>query len=700
MRKSLSQKIIKTLFALSGNQCAFPNCTQSLIQESVVVGEICHMEALSKGGSRHSTKDNKTDVNSIENLVLLCSIHHQIIDAHEKEYSVEKLKEIKQSHEEKIKQSHEEKTKQEIPNIQQDFTLAYNIFQKQFENIENILKEIRKSQKEELGIKNKSTNETAISLNKMIFEILQPTPIKDNAILKKFKTISHENVLSAYSHWLESLKLLSADPYLIEIIQGLHDEGVDLIIKFLQSGNKIGLQVKSYGDIEEKTFSQNTKSQITDSKKHGLSKLIIILCADLERTIQATRVRNLMSSIDQMGDDYVQIIQPQYVLPICLCHNENKHPLSFLEKNKIRAEFIQSLSLALSDDTFDAKISVNLTRKIPLKKTKNDHEISIKFKPFSTSDPENPIDKFLKVDKLGEPVTFFSDQISEIISTTPDGKTTTHKSPRLEMWKEKITSGISELHVKNDQKNSIKNLVFYIEKAEENYGIFKTGKESWPWVIELTITGDELELRLQLHLGKSNFKHIAVLHRFMKSLREEGKLILKKKDSTDEREIEINKENVPVSMSEDRLEKIELLEFLQDTLNQRIDYSLDQDDYNFDLIRELKHFLEKKTIEKAPLEFTTSVSKQRAEEMIEEYEKSKLIKKYELIADPMAADIVGQRLSLGKVSISMKNVLILDEIDELKEKVTHLSDQDKIDIRIQSKDDDIYKLLSLPPKIN
>jgi len=39
----------------SGNQCAYPTCTESLVDEfGGYVGNVCHIEAAEKGGQRYN----------------------------------------------------------------------------------------------------------------------------------------------------------------------------------------------------------------------------------------------------------------------------------------------------------------------------------------------------------------------------------------------------------------------------------------------------------------------------------------------------------------------------------------------------------------------------------------------------------------------------------------------------------------------
>lgn len=99
--RNYSISTLKKLFALSGNKCAFPGCSTSIVSDhNMLVGEICHIEAANEGGERFNPNITDKERASFENLILMCSVHHTITN-NESIYTVEKLKEIKHDHEAK-----------------------------------------------------------------------------------------------------------------------------------------------------------------------------------------------------------------------------------------------------------------------------------------------------------------------------------------------------------------------------------------------------------------------------------------------------------------------------------------------------------------------------------------------------------------------------------------------------------------------
>jgi hypothetical protein len=70
-----TQETIKKLFALSGNQCAFPNCIKVIISsKGNVVGQVCHISAADEGGPRFDPAQSNEQRRAFDNLLLMCSL--------------------------------------------------------------------------------------------------------------------------------------------------------------------------------------------------------------------------------------------------------------------------------------------------------------------------------------------------------------------------------------------------------------------------------------------------------------------------------------------------------------------------------------------------------------------------------------------------------------------------------------------------
>ncbi|WP_138431904.1 hypothetical protein [Fodinibius saliphilus] len=90
---------LRELYLKSGNQCAYPNCTNVIIDEDGdFLGEVCHIKAAMPGGERFDPNQTNDERRSFDNLMLMCPIHHTKTNNVE-EFPVHRLKKIKAKHE-------------------------------------------------------------------------------------------------------------------------------------------------------------------------------------------------------------------------------------------------------------------------------------------------------------------------------------------------------------------------------------------------------------------------------------------------------------------------------------------------------------------------------------------------------------------------------------------------------------------------
>lgn len=90
---------IKLLFARSGNRCAFPKCRAPMAVNESLTGEVCHIKGARPGSARYDPGQTDLERHAYANLLLMCPTHHTVIDDDEKTYTVERLWEIKATHE-------------------------------------------------------------------------------------------------------------------------------------------------------------------------------------------------------------------------------------------------------------------------------------------------------------------------------------------------------------------------------------------------------------------------------------------------------------------------------------------------------------------------------------------------------------------------------------------------------------------------
>src|SRR5271165_3219032 len=107
--RKYSEKTIKQLFGLCGNQCAYPGCTNEIIvgetqySDEEVVGHICHIYAVADNGPRGKPDLTEEEKNSFANLILLCGHHHPKVDKQWQTYPADMLIGWKKEHEAKAK---------------------------------------------------------------------------------------------------------------------------------------------------------------------------------------------------------------------------------------------------------------------------------------------------------------------------------------------------------------------------------------------------------------------------------------------------------------------------------------------------------------------------------------------------------------------------------------------------------------------
>lgn len=519
-------------------------------------------------------------------------------------------------------------------------------------------------------------------VNSLISDILIP-PSLPTKQTSQFKGIPHDEILYAYKYWIEYLKLLLPEPMSIEILQGRQDEGVDLVVKFLSSGKKIGLQVKSYAEIKQDTFQSTIMAQITRSKKHNLSKLLVIPCGDLENRSHSSKIRNLMSQIDQLQDgDYALVIQPQNSLPVFQCYKNKKHPMHYLHKNKKTTDLINGLQDVLSTDDLDAKIKVTFTNKKLPKKRKKEHNIEIKFAPFDPSSSDNPMDRFWRVSQLGETVRFADDEIKEIISKSPDG-TIKKSSSSLELFSIKDSKGPYEIFAKGNESESIKNVILYREQTDGTTVIIKTGKEILPWEAEIISSESQLSIKLGLNLNMADFEHVAKTERIWRSALKTGILIFRDLKNNEDMEIIVSKTNL-LLYEEEAFQNIQKIAFIQEKSKQRIDFSLDRTLYDMNTINMLCDFIKNRQVKMKSKSFDVKYDKKLVTKMVKDIEENDSISIHELQSS-MVATIVGQRINLGKVKVSIPNTIIDSDLEDIKSKLVIMGDYDLLGFPIKSK---------------
>jgi hypothetical protein len=97
---AISERTRKTLWVKAGGRCSY--CHVLLVNDGTgsdpasVFGQEAHIVAQSPGGPRAG---QVAEVDSYDNLILLCSIDHKRVDDQPEHFTIERLKSIKLDHE-------------------------------------------------------------------------------------------------------------------------------------------------------------------------------------------------------------------------------------------------------------------------------------------------------------------------------------------------------------------------------------------------------------------------------------------------------------------------------------------------------------------------------------------------------------------------------------------------------------------------
>ena len=76
-----------------------PERPQSIFRDLSVVGDECHINSGALGGPRYDAAIEQQSIDNLVNLLLLCRVHHKMVDDQFETYTAELLRTIKDNHE-------------------------------------------------------------------------------------------------------------------------------------------------------------------------------------------------------------------------------------------------------------------------------------------------------------------------------------------------------------------------------------------------------------------------------------------------------------------------------------------------------------------------------------------------------------------------------------------------------------------------
>lgn len=102
---ALTIKTNRMLWGRAASRCSFPDCRRELVIDSLetddpsLVGEAAHIVAEQPSGPRGDSPLTFEQRNTYSNLILLCNVHHKLVDDQTTTYPVERLQSMKADHE-------------------------------------------------------------------------------------------------------------------------------------------------------------------------------------------------------------------------------------------------------------------------------------------------------------------------------------------------------------------------------------------------------------------------------------------------------------------------------------------------------------------------------------------------------------------------------------------------------------------------
>jgi hypothetical protein len=99
IRKRPTINTRQRLYALAGNECSFPDCSQvCALEDSLdLLSNICHIEGALPTSPRYNALMTPDERREFDNLIILCAVHH-IVTNDEKIYTIASLKQMRRDH--------------------------------------------------------------------------------------------------------------------------------------------------------------------------------------------------------------------------------------------------------------------------------------------------------------------------------------------------------------------------------------------------------------------------------------------------------------------------------------------------------------------------------------------------------------------------------------------------------------------------
>jgi tetratricopeptide (TPR) repeat protein len=123
-----------------------------------------------------------------------------------------------------------------------------------------------------------------------------------------YSRISHEELVENLEKYLRYQVQVLPDTAQVGITHGSSEHGIDLLTDFHSIGLKVGWQVKSWNDLEQKTILDNVLAQVQKSKVHRLDLIVFVLAGDPNR--HSGKISTIISNLSMTANRTAYVISP------------------------------------------------------------------------------------------------------------------------------------------------------------------------------------------------------------------------------------------------------------------------------------------------------------------------------------------------------------------------------------------------------
>lgn len=498
------------------------------------------------------------------------------------------------------------------------------------------------------------------------------------------KHASHEETCQGIQYWIDQIKLLFGDVVWTQATQSLRDDGVDVLADFINSKLRIGFQVKSYNDINAKDFTSKVKSQITDSRKHNLDKLILVLAGDSTDKSQNEKMRGLTSELHEM-DDYVAILQAEKVTIIIQAYRNKQHPLKLIQ-NLSSIDITEMLSQILSDENYAATITIKYDLQKKVDTEQYPFGITMNLKATDSKQIPSPEEIFKSIN-AGQEVKIEKENI-ECIKMYEKGNLVRTVQPDYIVLRPEYPTFPVQLESVSDSGtviNSI-NLVLIRDKIEGKIVHLISEDINYPMVIELYINFDTNKITINYKIDLSKGDAIAKYNvvRFIASTRDATKVRLMGEQNKTLLDFDpVNLKLDPKSIDNETLEIYRTLALVQEKTGENVNLPEQIMYKDFQNLLHIAEVMRTGRLEVKDFKVTISLPKSEAPKLLEEYlTKSKIV--FPRLSLVHNVNIFGREIPLGELYIDKAEMKPQISIEEFKKRIEEVQESGRVNIPLVS----------------